>query len=317
MRLDRARLRWATGALIAALACSGAVGCRDRDVEQPRGSFTRPAAASSLQAETAQALESSSGATLAYDTVRFSAEDARDMAWLADDVTPLAYSAGVWWVAIATSHSGGDAEESPCRYRRPWDGGTSDGDLVLESWRRIAADSIERVGETGFAVNTLTASECTPQADIDREFAAVAGSLRGWLSPEAVWRLARVDSFRPPDGASPMLRYRVLRDSTLELPDEADLVRGERTLVCFAGDVLRGERCTMIDTPGHGLSVRGPESAGYTVVNRVTPISAIVYRDTIWVFGLRSHGQRVEPAWVGQPISVVPVFLGRVPMLRR
>ncbi len=74
-------------------------------------------------------------------------------------------------------------------------------------------------------------------------------------------------------------------------------------LLCFAADGSTDERCVMIDTP------RTPN-----YVNRVTPVVAAVVRDTVWVFGLRTYGRRVEPAWASQPVGVVPVFLGRLPL---
>lgn len=242
---------------------------------------------------------------LSLDTLAFDPGPARDFVWRAYEVTPLAYHSGDWWVAIANQHSDIEGGESPCGYRTPWSGAASDGGMWIERWRRIYRDSVSSLERAEIAAQTLTASQCTPQAEIDRRFAAAVRRLRGRLSADAVWALARADTFRLHSTQPRRLRYRVVRDSTVELYTEADLGSGERTLVCFAGEAVPTERCIMIDTP------RGSE---FEVVNRVTAVSAAVYRDTVWVFGLRTHGETVEPAWASQPIGVVPVFLGRLPL---
>jgi hypothetical protein len=244
---------------------------------------------------------------LSFDTIHFEPGPARDVVWLAHEVTPLAYDSGDWWVAIANRHSGIEGGESPCGYRTPWSGAASDGGMWIERWRRIYGDSVSSLERAEIAAQTLAASQCTPQAEIDRQFAAAVRGLRGRLSADAVWALARADTFRLPSTPPRRLRYRVARDTTdtVEMYWQADLVRGERTQVCFAGEAVPTERCIMIDTP------RGSE---FEVVNRVTAVSAAVYRDTVWVFGLRTHGETVEPAWASQPIGVVPVFLGRLPL---
>ncbi len=240
------------------------------------------------------------------DTVDFQPEPDPDAVWLADEVMPLAYHSGDWWVAIANRHSGTEGGESACSYRIPWSGAASDGGILIERWRRIYRDSVSRLERSEIAAQTLATSECTPQAEVDRRFAAAVRGLQGRLSPDAVWTLARADTFRLPGAPPRRLRYRVLRDSTVrDMAWEADRVRGERTVVCFAGEADTTERCIMIDTPRPSR-----------IVNRVTPVSAVVHRDTIWVFGLRTHGERVEPAWAAQPIGVGAVFLGRVPIGR-
>lgn len=244
---------------------------------------------------------------LSLDTLHFDPGPARDFVWLADHVAPLAYAAGEWWVAIANNHSGAEGGASPCSYRRPWDGATADGGMWIERWRRVYRDSVSARERFEIAAQTLAASECTPQAELDRRFAATVRGLQGKLSEDAVWTLARADTFSLRGTPPRRLRYRVARDTTdtVEMYWEADLVRGERTQVCFAGEAVPTERCVMIDTP------RGSE---FEVVNRVTAVSAAVHRDTVWVFGLRTHGEKVEPAWAAQPVGVVAVFLGRVPL---
>lgn len=240
------------------------------------------------------------------DTVRFEPEPDLDAVWLADEAMPLAYHSGDWWVAIANQHSGIEGGESACSYRIPWSGAASDGGILIERWRRIFRDSVSRLERAEVAAQTLTSSECTPQAEIDRRFAAAVQGLQGRLSPDAVWTLARADTFRLPGAPPRRLRYRVLRDSTVEqMYWEAEMVGGERTVVCFAGGADTTERCIMIDTPRDS-----------NIVNRVTPVSAVVHRDTIWVFGLRTHGENLQPAWITQPIGVAAVFLGRVPIGR-
>lgn len=243
------------------------------------------------------------------DTLAFPIENEPDPdVWLADAVTPLAYAGGDWWVATATSYSGADAETSPCKYRRPWDGGTSDGGIWIERWRMVRIrsslyDSTARLQRTSVGLQTLTASECTPQSVIDATYAATVAGLRGTLEANAVWSLSRSDTFSLAGAPPTRLRYRIERDSTIELYVESDAHRSERTLLCFAADGSANERCAMIDTP------RTPQYE-----NRVTPVSAAVVRDTVSVFGLRTYGERLEPAWISQPIGVVPVFLGRLPL---
>ena len=53
---------------------------------------------------------------------------------------------------------------------------------------------------------------------------------------------------------------------------------------------------------------------GGDAVDSVTATAAAVHRDTLWVFGLRTSGVLVQPQWVYQPIGVVPIFLGRIPL---
>lgn len=241
---------------------------------------------------------------LSLDTIEFDHQPARDLVWLAHNPTPLAYHEGDWWVAVASRHSGIEGGESPCVHRIPWSGATSDGGVWIERWRRVHRDSVVVSERTEIAAQTLNASKCTPDAQVARRFTEAARGLEGTLAADAVWDLARADTFRvrAPPG---LLRYRVIRDSTVELYTEADLGSGERMLACFSSEAVPAERCVMSDTP------RGPD---FALVNRVAAAAAAVLRDTIWVFGLRTHGERLQPSWAAQPIGVVPVFLGRVPL---
>lgn len=214
--------------------------------------------------------------------------------WLADDVVPQAYHEGEWWLAIANRHSVAEGQTSPCSYRRPWSGAATDGGLWLEHWRlaRGVAASVERVP---IAAQTLSAAECTPQEEIDRRFAAAVRSLPGRLRSDAIWSLARADSFHWSGVPPQRLRYRILRT-----PIDPG---GGETLVCFSADAPPGERCLRIYTHEGGASV-----------DSVTATAAAVHRDTLWVFGLRTSGELVQPQWVDQPIGVVPIFLGRIPL---
>ncbi|MBI4543408.1 MAG: ankyrin repeat domain-containing protein [Gemmatimonadetes bacterium] len=242
------------------------------------------------------------------DTLTLDPERAEFSDWVTQDVTPQARDGGDWWVAIANLHYGED-DAPPCSYRRPWSGRPwnsleSDGGMWIERWRfrRAAASRLERIE---IAAETHQASECTAQGEIERRFATALRGLPGRLSQDAVWVLEAADTFRLPVTPARRLSYRAERDTTAELPLEGDLVRGQRTLLCFSGDPFPDERCVMVNT-----------AHGDAYANWVWPVSAAVHNDTLWIFGLWTRGELVQPVWAVQPHATTPVLLGRLPLPR-
>lgn len=235
-------------------------------------------------------------ARAAETTIVFAPEEPRDLAWLARDVLPLAYEEGCCWhVAVATQHSGMDGGESACAYRVPWGAASAAGGLWFQDWDdrdgRVT-DSVELAAQV-----EGSPERCTPQAEVERRFAAERSGLPGeGVSvvplPNAIWRLAETETFQD-------------RDRTFGVAQQVDsTATSRRTRVCFSSAGWSQAPCLTVRT-----------SPGSNYQDRVQATVAVVVDRALWVFGLRTFGQRRgEPVWHGAAISVKPVLLGRVPV---
>jgi hypothetical protein len=227
-------------------------------------------------------------------TVVLAPEEPGDLVWLARDVLPLALvEESAWIVAVATEHSGMDGGEAACAYRVPWRATAVAGGLWIQHWaiRRNAV-----IGADELAAQVQGSPErCTPQPEVERRWAAVLRDLPGEGveivdRPNAVWRLAESATFGH-DGRTFRVAQRV--DST---------ATSRRTRVCFTSGGWALPRC---------LTVRTSPGANYQ--DRVDATVAVLVDRALWVFGLRTHGQRRgQPAWSAPAIAIKPIVLGRV-----
>lgn len=219
-----------------------------------------------------------------------------DVVWLARDVLPLALEAeSFWYVAVATQHSGMDGGESACAYRVPWRAATVADGLWVQNWRIGEARVIDSVESVELAAQVEGSPDrCTPQAEVDRRFTAELPGEGEEVSivslPNAIWRLAETGTFQ--DG-----------DRTFRVTQQVDSTATSReTRVCFSSAGWPQPRCLTVRT-----------SPGPNYQDRVEATVAVALDRALWVFGLRTFGQRRgEPVWHGAAISVKPVLLGRV-----
>ena len=218
-------------------------------------------------------------------------EDRGDLQWHAQSVVPLAFRDGRWLVGIGSAPSGIDDALEQCDYRPPWGGDATHGRLQLRHWS-VAGGAQVVTDSTDLGTLMVDGTQsCTPGPEIERRYAEATRGLP--IEPE-VWRLAAAPTF-----ASQGRRFR----TTLE---RAAVNGRERTLACFSWDGSNGERCLAVIT-----------APGDRYMDRVTPTAVVVRDDGLWVFGLRTSGQRVAyPEWHVRARSVAAVLLGRVPLER-
>ncbi len=229
-------------------------------------------------------------------TIVFAPEEPRDLAWLARDVLPLAYGEeDSWDVAVATQHSGMDGGESACAYRVPWGAASVAGGLWLQRWDLrdgTVRDSVQLAAQV-----EGSPERCTPQAEVERRFAEETSGLEGpYMSvvyrPNDVWRLAETETF---GYGGPVFRVTQRVDST---------ATSRQTRVCFSSGGWSQARCLTVRT-----------SPGPNYQDRVEATVAVALGRDLWIFGLRTFGQRRgEPVWSAAAISIKPVLLGRVPV---
>jgi hypothetical protein len=225
------------------------------------------------------------------------------------DATPVARDGAEWWLAVARLRDR-EGEDPPCKYRRPWSGRPWQGApnaeafdaLAIERWR-FAHDSASLVARTELATEPDQGSPCSEQREIEQRYGRALSGLASSLRPSVVWQLEAVDTFELSGRLPRRLWHREVRDTTVRLALDGDLVRGERRVHCFAADQFAGERCIMVDTP------RGEGFASWAGA-----LSAAFDRDTLWVFGLWTRGEQLTPVWIQQPHRTTPLLLGRVPL---